>query len=769
MNMFSCSALLRKGTLLALFFTPPSMALIEIRDGFVYGPSAPYDDYVKWTNPALLDFHFSHIRSIRSVAPEGEHGSVTVFLNDTLVSGADGTAIDLTAQDHSFQVGPWLDVNNSTVTSNRDSVVKLDERGIIRMDNGKIIAGENGEHGVELRSGYMTLTNGSEIIGNDVGLLWGGGYFPNQTNTSIGVDNGSIISGRNGPAVRVEDNIKQIKYLNMTNDSKLISGTDTIVEAVGENTLLDILFRNTTIEGDVVARNGAEMLLWLDRNANFTGNVRNATHMTLSRNSTWYLPADNDLQQLELDADSKIVFGDGSAPRTLTANDLYGGGHFYMNAWTADNRSDFLRINNRATGDYYLHFTHQGSEPGKNNQPLNVAHIAGGDASFYLPGGSVDLGTWQYTLVQQDQDYFLCQNSVTCLTGEPVTPEEPEEPGTPEEPEEPGKPEEPEEPVKPVEPEKPVDPCAHGGCVTTPSTDALIAMGVAPRMIFNAHLPAWRTRSGDTGGVKRQQEQVNARFLGGTRRYQGAANSEWKMQSRGVEVAINTPFAFEGGEAYFGPVATFSSQTLTDRRGANGQVDSWGIGLEASWVFDNGAWIDTLLTTSRYDHRLGTRMSSGTEVSGEWARQGFGAALESGYRIATTGAVWLEPYARLTAFTAGSKNVALDNGMRAHFSRDRSLMGEAGLYVGGTLQLASLPVTPWLKAAMSYETLKGKDTVINDRYRFDNDFSGASATYAAGVSLAVSDTTRLFGEIGGQKGASITAPLNASLGVNIAF
>ena len=131
--------------------------------------------------------------------------------------------------------------------------------------------------------------------------------------------------------------------------------------------------------------------------------------------------------------------------------------------------------------------------------------------------------------------------------------------------------------------------------------------------------------------------------------------------------------------------------------------------------------------------------------------------------------MWIQPYIRATAFRAGGKSISLDNGMKARIGTTKSLQGEAGVSAGMDLSLAGTPVKPYVKAAVSHEFADNNTVRINDSWTFDNDISGTTGKYGAGVSAQLTKNAGVWVEADYQKGNSTESPVTANAGFRINF
>lgn len=162
-------------------------------------------------------------------------------------------------------------------------------------------------------------------------------------------------------------------------------------------------------------------------------------------------------------------------------------------------------------------------------------------------------------------------------------------------------------------------------------------------------------------------------------------------------------------------------------------------------------------------------MTDGTQTKGDYSQNGFGGSLETGMTLTPLADFWIQPYLRATAFRAEGETVQLDNGMKANISDTKSFQGEAGTSAGLNLDIANVPVKPYLKVAVVREFEDNNNVRINDTYDFRNDISGITGKYGAGVSADLSQNASVWVEANYQKGDNIESPVTANAGFRINF
>ncbi|MCI5991412.1 MAG: autotransporter outer membrane beta-barrel domain-containing protein, partial [Sutterella sp.] len=129
--------------------------------------------------------------------------------------------------------------------------------------------------------------------------------------------------------------------------------------------------------------------------------------------------------------------------------------------------------------------------------------------------------------------------------------------------------------------------------------------------------------------------------------------------------------------------ADSSQKVKTDIR-TKGDSHSEGMNLYATYLAENGAYADFVLSADRNCQKLSTAMSDGTPVSGKYDNIGYGASLEVGtqWTVSEMHNLFVEPQAQLAYYKARGKDFTLTNDMKVFQGDFESLTGRVGAVVG---------------------------------------------------------------------------------------
>ncbi|MCM7209577.1 autotransporter outer membrane beta-barrel domain-containing protein [Enterobacter hormaechei] len=639
------------------------------------------------------------------------------------------------------------------ITQNSGGAIVANTSAVLSGTNGKgtfSIAGGSAVNMLLENGGLLTVLGGHDAsdttVGSDGTLsVQSGGVLRGTTTLT---DKGTLV----GDVVTNEGNLYFLNNSAATFAGTL-TGTGTLTQEGGNTRFSGLLSQ----DGGITLQSGAAMTmdalqananvttqsgttLTLDNGSILTGSVTGdntgAGDMTVKGASVWHLGGDSTVGALTLD-NGTVDFRPSATTRltqafrpvSLVSESLSGNGTFRMNTDIASHTGDMLNVTGNASGNFVLDIRNTGLEPVSAGTPLQVVHTGSGDAAFSLNGGKVDAGTWEYYLNKENTDWYLKADS--------------SQPGT----------------------DNPVPPVRH----TTKSADAVLDMATAPVYVFNSELQSLRFRHGDVMQNTRSPGGVWGRYTGSDTRINGGAGSGYSLTQSGMETGGDTVFDLNDSRLAVGAFVSCTDNSISHNRGGSSTVGSTGGGLYATWFNNDGYYVDGVVKVNRFRNELRTWMSDGTAVKGDYHQNGFGGSLEAGRTFSLNENTWIQPYLRSTAFRAESKDISLDNGMKAKAGTTKSLQGEVGVNLGMNLDVAGTVVRPYLTTAVSHEFSDNNKVRINDSYNFTNDISGTTGKYGAGVSAQLTANAGVWAEASYQNGENTESPVTGSVGFRINF
>lgn len=454
----------------------------------------------------------------------------------------------------------------------------------------------------------------------------------------------------------------------------------------------------------------------LEDRAVLTGRLTNVANLAVNSGASWNMVADASVATVNMDG-GMINFNSGDAFRTLTLDTLAGNGNFAMGTNLATYTGDLLKITGNASGDFSLHIKNTGVEPVKGDESLKMVETSGGDAKFGAAGGKVDVGTYQYVMEQQGNDWYLVRGLDD--TGKPIV---------------------------------------------TPSTDIVLGLFSTAPTVWYGEMSSLRSRMGELR-MGKLVDGAWVRTYGRKYDVSSGAGLGYSQNQYGLSAGTDKALAVQSGQVIFGGLAGYSKSDLDFGAGTTGKVDSYYVGTYATWIADNGYYLDALVKLNNFRNQANVRMSDGTQADGNYSSYGVGTSVEFGRRIALSDNWFVEPMGQLSALWVKGDNYALSNGLNADNGHTNSVQLKLGASFGRTLILSQgSKLQPYLKAAVVQEFAKHNDVNVNDN-KFNNDLSGTRGEVGVGIAAQLRANLQLHADADYSKGTNIRQPWGINVGV----
>lgn len=570
--------------------------------------------------------------------------------------------------------------------------------------------------GAVLFSSTLNANKGSSLIGDRNGAFLS--FHDEPTGavppSSLVVDHSSV-QGINGSAILVEEMIPATTptgtaNILVSNGSTITGGNGTLLEVRGQNTA-NLTVDNSQLSGNVVASGQSTVNVTLQHSANLTGQLANVARLEVDSGATWHMPGDAYLPKVAMQG-GNIDFGGGSGYRTLTLGSLSGSGTFAMRTDIAAGQGDLLDVQGDATGNHRLYIRNSGAEV--DEASLRVVHTGGGAAQFGVVSGGVDLGTYQYQLVQRGNDWFL-----------------------------------------------------EASKTITPSTASVLGLFSAAPSVWYGELTSLRSRMGELRNGQGNGAWV--RTYSNRFRFSASDNLSYDQDQTGLSLGADGQIPSSSGQWWLGVLAGTSSSDVGLKRDASGDIDSYYAGLYSTWLADNGYYLDAVLKANRLQNSAKGHMSDGTPIKGSYDDNGTGFSLEAGRHIKLQDGWFVEPFGQLAALWVDGKSVRLDNGLEAEGNHANSLLGKLGTSVGKRIALANGGFAePYAKLAVAHEFTDDNRVKINGD-QFTNDLSGTHGELGAGVAVQMSETLQTHLDLDYGKGQNVEQPYGVNLGLRYNF
>ena len=329
----------------------------------------------------------------------------------------------------------------------------------------------------------------------------------------------------------------------------------------------------------------------------YDGTNKTPVTLNLTNNTTWDLVDNSEVTDLHLN-NSAVSLTSTKAPYaalTITGN-LTGSGTFNLYTNIANNNANKIVVQGTAEGSHKIGVTNQGANVA--NGKVTLVETNGGNAAFSLtnPNNRVDLGAYQYFLTKEGNNWVLANSKNVVTPTPPVAPVTPSKPVVT-----PSKPAvTPSTPV--VTPSNPVVPPA-----VLPSTPLLSDLANAQVSLRQAQLLLVED---DLNGIHQRLGEVKNGEKGNV--WVRNVNSRQKLAALSTGESETSGFKQNVHSLQVGADAAVTdnlrvggfvgrSQANVDFNGyyGDGKVRGNSVGLYATYLADNGIYVDNIVKYSR--------------------------------------------------------------------------------------------------------------------------------------------------------------------------
>lgn len=627
--------------------------------------------------------------------------------------------------------GSYAQVDNSEITGATYGA-NVTSHSLLELNN-SVLVGQR-QQGLRLLGGAAIAT-GSEITGGTTGVVMSLESATALESPHLILD-GSRVTGLDGPAINVLGPITA--EIDVTNGSSLQGQNGNMLELtqggsanmrvrfselagniqVGTDSALDLDLDHAILTGDVI-NNGGSASVGLNNGSVLTGRLENVDKLAVNTDATWVMVDNQHVGDLSLSG-GNVKFGETGTFYQLDVDNLSGNGTFVMSADFATLTGDFLNVTGTSSGDHKLLIASSGADPLSEDR-LHVVHTEDGGAKFSLAGDRVDVGTYSYSLVDDNEgkDWLL-------------------------------------------------DP---GSKVISPSTNSVLALANAAPSVLYGEMTNLRTRMGELRHSDGQSTGLWSRAYGNKFEVNNSDKGmQYNQTQRGFTLGADVPLTGGDGQWLAGFMAGHSTSDLDLSRGSKASVDSYYLGGYATWMdAESGLYFDGVLKFNRLHNESNVAMSDGKKAKGNYTQNAVTASAEVGRNIKLDDGYFVEPYGQLATAIIQRQSYELDNGLQAEGARTASVVGKLGVTAGRDIQLESGSVLqPYLRTAVAHEFNQSNKVSVNGN-SFNNDLSGSRVEMAAGVAMAVSKNWKVHADVERSMGKSIDQPWGVNVGLRYDF
>ncbi len=643
-------------------------------------------------------------------------------------------------------------VLNGNVTGQNGSQLTVQGAGAGARLNGSV-TGTGGAMNVGLSggaqlSGPIVADGGTATVNLTSGAQAKGGLALKNgaTGTQVGLDGaGTLLSNANGPAIAV-DGTGTTANIYLQNGGRLDAAAGNPLVGVSNAALANVVLDNTTQSGDMMQDATGKLNVALRNNAVLSGNLASSS-LLVSSGSRWNMGDQTSQSVGDLTMNGGVVaFNSGTGPfKTLNASSLSGSGTFDMAVdFKPGTGNDLLNVQGQASGQHALdvYAEDQGVQSPRNNIP--VVQTGGGSARFGLVGDKIDAGIYTYSLQQSGNDWLLTRNDP-----------EPQPPGPPGPGPGPG-------------PQPPVDPPKPSPDDLSPAAKTTLSMSAALPYAFYGELGTLRQRQGDLR-LNKTDSGVWARGYSGFHQIAESSAPSFRLNQYGGAIGTDKHFLVSSGNLYVGGFGSYSYNTLGINGGSTGRINSYGLGAYATWMGDNGWYVDSVLKANNFDNEMHVIGSSGRSARGKYSTPGFGGSVEVGKHIELGNNGFIEPYMQWAGFMARSASETMDSKFHLHYSPTKSVQGQLGMLAGTNIELRNgYIVQPYIKGAVIREFVNNNKITMNGT-TFTEDMSGTRMLAGLGVATQLSRNLQVHLDADYSTGGPVDNAVNVNMGMRYAF
>ncbi|WP_246355529.1 autotransporter outer membrane beta-barrel domain-containing protein [Pseudomonas reactans] len=686
---------------------------------------------IRASGGSTLNMDGGRVSSTSSSATAVALNQSNASIKDSVITSTVAGGLDL-ARNPTGSTGSEAVVSNSHIkgATYGATVTSLSH---LQLLNGSTLTGDSQE-GLRLQGGNATAV-GSTIKGATNGVWMSRDRTAPDASPALVLE-GARVEGGSGAAILVDRLITA--EIDINNGSSLIGGNGNMLELinggnanmrvnnsaltgniqVGAGSALDLNLDGAFMNGDVI-NTGGSASVGLNNGSVLTGRLENVDKLAINSDAMWVMVDDQRVGDLSL-AGGNVKFGDPGVFYQLDVENLSGNGTFIMTADFSTLTGDFLNVTGTSSGDHKLLIASSGADPLSDDR-LHVVHTEDGVAQFSLVGDRVDVGTYSYSLINDNegQDWLL-------------------------------------------------DPSNK---VISPSTNSVLALFNAAPSVLLGEMTTLRTRMGELRFSEGQSAGLWTRAYGN--KYEVGNDKTglgYNQSQRGFTLGADAPIDGGDGQWLIGAMVGHSTSDLDLNRGSSATINSYYVGGYATWLdAESGFYFDGVLKFNRLHNESDVAMSDGKKAKGNYTQNAVTASAEVGRHITLDDGFFVEPYGQVSAAITQAQSYTLDNGLDAKGDRSSSVIGEIGTTVGRNIQLESGEVLqPYLKAAVAHEFDQSNKVFVNDN-SFNNDMSGSRLKFGAGMAMSVSQNLKLHADLEHSVGKNIKQPYGVNLGLRYDF
>ena len=535
-------------------------------------------------------------------------------------------------------------VHGAAVRANAGGLIELDDAESQYVIYGNVVAG-NGSYYLGSPDGETTIdyyrTNGYELSGGSISLggkdlhLVGDVFAANGGKVSLSLNGNAYFEGRADDYHELNDELK---------------------ESVFHNTAF--------VSSNCLQENG---------NSIYTaGDIR----ITMSDSATWVARGESFVNKLNFtEGFSGAVDLSRDENSSLMVGTLSGDGRFIMRLNADPEKSDMLYVRNLEQGASYVIdmadvVTRDGTlRSYEDLHGLRIATSANGEANFKVAirnGGVNDV-----MLAVTSGDYDVNDEDNVLFNGE----------GNGEDVWKPGN-----EAVNEVYKD------GKNWVIDAKSGDSQTTLSDAGEVLLATAKAAYWTaveidRFGNRAGDVRYVEGDEGAWMRVRHSRMGTDDGigDFRSESTMYQFGFDHAFAFANGKQRFGLAFDYFDSDLDYRKiKGEGEADRYALTAYATWLGDNGGYVDVVGKYGVLDNDFTITNSSGTQVKADYQNHIVGLSVEAGHRLSNATGMFIEPNVQLQYVRISDDDYRTNQKTRIDQDAVDSIISRVGFRVGTT-------------------------------------------------------------------------------------
>ncbi|MBD9504817.1 autotransporter outer membrane beta-barrel domain-containing protein [Pseudomonas sp. PDM17] len=293
--------------------------------------------------------------------------------------------------------------------------------------------------------------------------------------------------------------------------------------------------------------------------------------------------------------------------------------------------------------------------------------------------------------------------------------------------------------------------------------NAALGMQTAAANLWQSELGTLTRRLGE---LRQGHDQGGlwTRAMGGKLNVDSGDSRAFEQSLSGAEIGADRAFEQADGTLYVGGMLGAGHADQDFGEHSSGDLDSRSVGLYATYVREDGWYLDSVL---KYDHLRGdvkVPTNSGGQVRGHYDSDAYGASVELGRTVQLGQGWFVEPQVQLSGAHLQGPQYTSSDELEVDGDAVDSVQARAGGRAGRNWQLDSGAQLQGYLSASWIDELAGDSTVKVNGHALDNQLPGSRAELGAGGSLLVSAHQKLMAEVHYANGNEIEQPLSLTLG-----